>query len=74
MTMFNWNAKPGEQIASDFLWVYFVVTVPITIGILLLWLWWYNRSHKKHQDRIGAIEAAIASRAETRLSKNEKTS
>ena len=49
--MFNWNPGPGEQIASPYLWVFWVVTVPITVGVYLLWLWWFKFSQTRHKSR-----------------------
>jgi len=59
MTMFNWNASQGQPIASKYIWVYFVITIPLTLLILLTWLWWYKRSQRTHQRRWTDIETAL---------------
>lgn len=33
--MFNWSPAPGGQIASPYLYVFFVVTVPLTIFLYI---------------------------------------
>ena len=49
--MFNWTPSPGEPLASPYLYVYFVVTLPLTILIYLAWWWWfrYTQKHAKVQ-------------------------
>ena len=43
MNMFDWSDRDADgQIASKYLWVYFVVTVPLTGFILIAW-WLWNR-------------------------------
>ena len=59
MTMFNWNASRGEPIASKYIWVYFAITIPLTLLILLIWLWWYKQSQRTHQQRWTDIETAL---------------
>lgn len=46
--MFNWNPGPGEAIASPLLWVFFVVTIPVTLGVYVLWIWWFKVSQKRY--------------------------
>ena len=49
MDMFDWNAKEGNQIASKWLWIYFVVSIPLTVAILILWWMWTQQSDKISQ-------------------------
>lgn len=49
--MFNWSPGPGEPIASPYLWVFWVVTVPVTAGVYLLWFWWFKFSQTRHRAR-----------------------
>ena len=44
MNLFDWSAADGGQIASKWLWIYFVVTVPLTGMIIALWWYWNRRS------------------------------
>lgn len=43
MSMFDWRAPDGQPIVSDHFWVYWALTIPITLTILLALLcwWWY---------------------------------
>ncbi|KAF8856396.1 hypothetical protein BDZ45DRAFT_594255 [Acephala macrosclerotiorum] len=42
MNMFNWQAENGENVLSAYFWVYWVITVPITAIVLLIWMAWYR--------------------------------
>lgn len=47
MNMFNWRAGEGEQIASRWIWVYFVIAVPLTgLTLAAWWLWTRNKSSR----------------------------
>ena len=47
MNMFNWRAGAGEQIASRWIWVYFVIAVPLTgLTLAAWWLWTRNKSSR----------------------------
>ncbi len=48
MQMFNWRPAPGEQIASPYLWIYFAVTVPITVIVYILWIGWFKYTQKHY--------------------------
>lgn len=49
--MFNWDPRPEQSIASPYLYVFFVVTVPVTAGVYLAWFWWFKYNQKHHQKR-----------------------
>ncbi|KAK5167660.1 uncharacterized protein LTR77_007359 [Saxophila tyrrhenica] len=63
MEMFNWRPGPGEQIASPYLWVFFVVTIPITALVYVIWLWWFRVSQKhytkRHEEGLDNIELKL---------------
>lgn len=40
MNMFNWSSSDSSHIASKWLWIYFVVSVPLTGMILAAWWRW----------------------------------
>ena len=44
MNMFNWSAQDGSHIESKWLWIYFVVAVPLTAMILVAWWIWTRQS------------------------------
>ncbi len=37
ITMFNWNANPGQGVVNGYIWVYFVLAVPLTAIVLAIW-------------------------------------
>lgn len=41
MSMFDWNA--GKQVISDRFWIYWVVTMPLTLLTVISWLMWDHR-------------------------------
>jgi hypothetical protein len=53
MNMFNWSAADGGDIASKWLWIYFVVTIPLTGLTLALW-WFWNRRGLRSAAQFGS--------------------
>jgi len=53
MEMFNWSPGPDERVASPYLYVYFVVTIPLTVMVYVAWFWWFHRNQKKYQKQHG---------------------
>lgn len=51
MQMFNWYPNHDQPIASPFLYIYFVVTVPVTGFVWVIWYWWFKLSQKQYQKR-----------------------
>lgn len=41
MSMFNWGAERETDVVSNRFWIYWAITVPSTVAVLVLWrLWW----------------------------------
>ncbi|KAH0558359.1 hypothetical protein GP486_004982 [Trichoglossum hirsutum] len=60
--MFDFRSADGPVVSSKF-WVYWAVTLPLTVGVLLVWIVWYywSSAKQKKQDRdleesMGALE------------------
>ncbi len=49
--MFNWRPGPDQNIASPYLYVFFVVTVPLTAVLYIAWFVWFRYSQKHHTRR-----------------------
>lgn len=49
MAMFNWSAVDGNQIVSKWLWVYFVIAVPLTAIVVLLWWLWGSQATRRRR-------------------------
>ena len=47
MSMFNWQASAGTNVLSSRFWVYWAVTVPLTLIVLAVWYFWL-RQHRSH--------------------------
>ncbi|KAK5664127.1 hypothetical protein OQA88_342 [Cercophora sp. LCS_1] len=68
MTFFNFqdqnndnNNNNGEQekVVSQDLWIYFAITIPITLFVVLFWRWWDQRREKRYEREDADIEAGI---------------
>ncbi|KXL45439.1 hypothetical protein M433DRAFT_153566 [Acidomyces richmondensis BFW] len=42
MTMFQWPFRTQNSIASPYVWVFFAVTIPLTIFVYAAWVWWFK--------------------------------
>ena len=67
--MFDWNPGPGQEIASPYLYVYFVVTVPVTLMVYFAWFGWFKfnkrRYNKHHEEGLQDIEKELRIRVRT---------
>lgn len=60
MTFFNFQPQGDPApIISPLLWVYFVITVPITLIIVITWRWWDRRRESKNAAEDDDLEAGI---------------
>jgi hypothetical protein len=50
---------PSDGVVSPLLWVYFIITVPITAGVVLLWRIWDKRRTKQNLADDDNLEAGI---------------
>ncbi|CAN9376029.1 unnamed protein product [Alternaria sp. RS040] len=48
MDMFDWQAPKGASVVSFRFWIYWAVTAPLTVMVVLIWFFWL-RTHKKHE-------------------------
>ena len=46
MTMWDWSAATGKGLASPWIWVYFVVAIPLTAAVLSIW-WFWTRARER---------------------------
>lgn len=51
MGMFNWQADGGDVVVSSRFWIYWAVSVPLTLSVLGLWLTYVHR-HKTNEGEI----------------------
>lgn len=42
MSMFEWPHTPGQTVSSRF-WVYWAITLPLTLVVVIIWLAWTNK-------------------------------
>ena len=58
MTFFNFQSDANPVVSSD-LWIYFIVTIPITAVILLAWMWFDRRRERKYKQDDEDLEKNI---------------
>jgi len=49
MPIFNWQADSGTTVVSHRFWIYWAITVPLTIVVVLVWFIWIQRKDARHQ-------------------------
>ena len=49
LPLVNWNAAGGDIIVSTRFWVYWAVTIPLTVLTLLVWALWTRRQARTHR-------------------------
>ncbi|KAI1101939.1 hypothetical protein F4804DRAFT_354092 [Jackrogersella minutella] len=49
MSMFNWLAGDTETVASNRLWIFFAISVPLTLVVLLIWRIAYRRKEREFE-------------------------
>jgi len=52
-------SEAAASVVSPLLWVYFVVTIPLTAAIVMFWRWWDKRRERKYAEEDVAIELGI---------------
>lgn len=48
ITFFN-VGDDGKWSASKDIWIYFIITVPVTVASPLVWKWWVGRKRRARQ-------------------------
>ena len=56
--LFVWPEPNQGSYASPYLWIFFVVTIPLTMLVYLAWVWWDRISQEKYKEQ--HIEAVAA--------------
>ncbi|KAI1453897.1 hypothetical protein F4805DRAFT_478076 [Annulohypoxylon moriforme] len=49
MSMFNWLAGQTEGAVSHRLWIFFIISVPLTVAVLLIWRIMYKRGQREYE-------------------------
>ena len=53
MPMFNWQAassRPSQSKVSAYFWVYWLVTIPLTMAVMTGWVLWYKYANRRWQE------------------------
>ncbi|PTB46478.1 hypothetical protein M441DRAFT_127364 [Trichoderma asperellum CBS 433.97] len=58
MTFFNFQSG-ADPVISNWLWVYFIITVPLTILIVGSWIWYDRRKEARYADLDKELEGDI---------------
>jgi membrane protein implicated in regulation of membrane protease activity len=59
MSFFNMNGDASSWEASPLVWIYFVITIPLTLAIVVAWRWWDRRRERRYAEEDADIEAGI---------------
>jgi hypothetical protein len=49
MPLFNWDADRDSAVVNGRFWIYWVVTIPLTLTTLFIWLSWTYRQNLIHK-------------------------
>lgn len=70
----------GNPAVSPFLWVYFAITIPITLVVVIFWRWWDKRRESLHaaedvelEDGIEKLETQIIKTLRNRTLSKQRT-
>ena len=56
MPMFNWDAERERDVVSHRFWIYWAVTVPGTLAVLIVWrLWWVFDEWRVRREEEGPL-------------------
>lgn len=61
MNFFNFQQDGADDapVISPLLWIYFVITVPVTVVIVMFWRWWDQRREARNAAEDDDLEAGI---------------
>lgn len=48
MPLFNWNAGAGQSVLGDRFWVYWTVTLPLTVAVMAAWWSWMTWRERRN--------------------------
>lgn len=61
MTMFDWSPDTGATPRmSSYMWLYWAVTIPLTLLVMVLWLFWARREQSKAEMRLGRRRTTLS--------------
>lgn len=50
-TMFDWQAEADSLVLNRRFWIYWAITVPLTLATILVWLGWTKMEDCAHRER-----------------------
>ena len=75
MPLFNWQASENASILSDHFWIYWAVTVPLTIAVIAVWFVWITRKmnrHAKEDAAAGISDQELFSKSNEKKEEDDK--
>lgn len=58
MTFFNFSSDSGGHVSSQF-WIYWIVTIPLTLVVIACWWGWERWREKQHAKEDEDLEKAV---------------
>jgi hypothetical protein len=65
-SFFDFKTSVGEDISSKF-WIYWAITIPLTLIVLAAWIYWYQINKRSHEAMDRKIEESMPSAATRRV-------
>lgn len=59
LTCLSRAAGPGQSSVAPTVWIYFAITIPLTLAILLFWRWWDKSRERQYAEEDMDLEAGI---------------
>ncbi|KLU88997.1 hypothetical protein MAPG_07976 [Magnaporthiopsis poae ATCC 64411] len=59
MGFFDFKAQDGQPVVAASLWIYFALTVPLTLAIVVSWLVWDRRRERHYAEEDADLEIGI---------------
>ena len=55
MSMFSWSessSQSGPSVVSNRFWIYWAVTIPLTILVIIIWRVWWLWQERSYQEEV----------------------
>ena len=71
MPLFNWSSAEAEAILNDRFWIYWAVTLPLTVVVISTWWFWKNWRQRKDFTNDQAALQEVPQQEELQAEKKE---
>ena len=57
MGMFDFQESDGSVVVSRYFWVYWTISIPLTLFVMVTWLIWFRWQERREKKRVDDEEA-----------------